>query len=255
MKQVFSWVLLSLALLLVPPARAQAQMQAPERVRIGLLAGPQINLGRLHDVTAISYEHNREFGAAGGLLIDIPFGRWAVQPGFLYSSKGFSGTVIYQSRYIDGRGRVDDKVDIAHDWNWLEIPLNVVFTTKRTRGWQLLAGPYIALLLNGRQRATLTEWENPPYYNYNQRTELTGPLKATNDVQPDDLRGSAVNFLRPRDAGVQLGGGYCFGRFGLRFSSSWGLRNLVPKQFGEASGDKLRSHSLQFGAFCMFGSR
>ena len=86
-----------------------------------------------------------------GVVLEANFGKLAFQPALLFSQKGDKFELSsYEGDLI---GYFSETTSTNHT-NWLELPLNVVYTQHHDHGLQLFAGPYVALALGGRHYGT-----------------------------------------------------------------------------------------------------
>jgi hypothetical protein len=151
------------------------------------------------------------FAWQAGVVFEARFGKVALQPALLFSQKSnkfrtssYSGGVAgYTSREASGTTRT----------NWLELPLNVVYTLHGDHGLQVFAGPYVALGVGGRQTGTSTVYLGPAID--------TVPLHFDERVAYGP--GTANHRL---DAGVNFGVGYRQGPLQVQLSYGLGLANL-----------------------------
>ena len=149
-----------------------------------------------------------------GLVFEARFGRLAFQPALLFSQKGVksAGTLALVPP-AQGQYSYD-----YTDWhtttrtNWLELPLNFVYTPKIDRGFQVFGGPYVALGIGGRQISSGLE------------TSSGGAPRRDISLNSPVVYGSG-NYQR-FDAGVNLGIGYRAGPLQLQAGYGLGLRSL-----------------------------
>ena len=153
------------------------------------------------------------FAWQAGVVGELRAGKFAFQPALLFSQKGnqfhtstyASGFIGYSAQEATGTNRT----------NWLELPLNIVYTLHGNHGLQIFAGPYVALAIGGRQQGTRT------YY---------GPAI-------DPLPGQAADFDKSisygtgtenhrLDAGLNFGVGYRQGPLQVQLGYGLGLLNV-----------------------------
>ena len=53
------------------------------------------------------------------------------------------------------------EISTVNRFNWLELPVNVVYTL---HGFQMYAGPYVAMAVGGRERGTLLQASPTAFY-------------------------------------------------------------------------------------------
>jgi hypothetical protein len=145
-----------------------------------------------------------------GLVAEWAWGKFALQPGLQFSQKGEK---LNTSVTVDGIVRTGSQTTSVNRYNWLELPLNLVYTLHSDHGLQLFAGPYVALALGGRQHGT-----THPYYG----PAVDGiPLDFDNPIS----YGTDTNNHR-FDAGVNFGIGYRQGPVQVQLGYGLGLVNL-----------------------------
>ncbi|MGY3088114.1 hypothetical protein ACVWYF_001147 [Hymenobacter sp. UYAg731] len=92
-----------------------------------------------------------------GAVLDVRFGKLAVQPAVLFSQKGTDQRLSITSSNSSGgyTSSTSDQYHTISRPNYLEIPFNLVYTSGTDHGFQLFAGPYVAFGMGGR-----AEYEN-----------------------------------------------------------------------------------------------
>ncbi|GAB3638715.1 hypothetical protein GCM10027422_43050 [Hymenobacter arcticus] len=157
------------------------------------------------------------FAWQAGVVLEASFGKFAVQPALLFSQKGEK---LISSTYASGvAGYNTQKTTSTNRYNWLELPLNVVYTLHGDHGLQLFAGPYVALAVGGRQRGT-TEgaFYGPPTYSV--------PSTSFSEDFDKPLSYGPSTTNQRFDAGFQGGVGYRQGPVQVQLGYSLGLLNL-----------------------------
>ena len=268
--------LLSLATVAALLAAAPA-VRAQTTISLGLRAGGNLatragddpaytlnngtNSGTATIVTSTQQSYSRQAIIAPqfGAVLDVRFGKLALQPAVLFSQKGAEQTLdaTTTTTYSFGgnvfsRSTFTEKLHSTSRANYLEIPVNMVYTTGGDHGFQVFAGPYVAFGLGGR-----TEIENQGtatsnnggsggssistnnYYSYGNTFFLyrdtypggpvTGTSGTTTPASYDANSGTVV--ARRFDAGLNAGIGYRFQA--LQVQLGYGL-GLVNQQTGKA---------------------
>lgn len=207
-KQLTTSLLASCLSLLATVAQAQTTFSIGPHVGLNVAGTTNRSPGN----TTIRYRT----GFEAGLQSVVQFDRWAVQPSLQFSQKGFNehqGDGLY-SRYTDYR------------LNYLTLPVNIAYSLRSDgQGWQVVAGPYVAMLLGG---------------SYQRTSEDRGPWGSTDysegDIKPGEtyyvpaLGTTYYPLLCHRfDAGLQAGLGYRFGKLLAQAEFSFGLRDLAPQ--------------------------
>jgi hypothetical protein len=188
----------------------QAQVQLSVGPRVGLQStsfdGPRFN----------DAAHTQRYGAQAGVVANAQFNHFAIQPALVFSQKGDRND-WRESDYLS----MHDAVRI----NYLELPINFVLSLDKSDGFQLFAGPYVALGVGGRLRSTFTY-----------ESEVT----ESNDPLSFKQRSSYSNLheFRRFDAGLNVGLGYKCGPLQIQTAYSTSAMTIKPES-------KLRSRSIQ----------
>lgn len=162
-----------------------------------------------------SAEKSALYAWQAGLVLEARFGKLAFQPALLFSQKGeklhaFSSASGFAGYYVR-------ETTSTNRYNWLELPLNVVYTLQGDHGLQIFAGPYVAAAVGGRQRGTelgySNNWSPRPYDLYS--ADLNRPIDYSSD-------GSNKRW----DTGFNFGVGYRQGPLQVQLAYGLGLINL-----------------------------
>jgi hypothetical protein len=129
-----------------------------------------------------------------GLVAEWAWGKFALQPGLQFSQKGEK---LNTSATTDGIVRTSSQTTSINRYNWLELPLNFVYTLHSDHGLQLFAGPYYGPAVDGIP----FDFDNPVSY------------------------GTDTNNHR-FDAGANFGIGYRQGPVQVQLGYGLGLLNL-----------------------------
>jgi hypothetical protein len=152
-----------------------------------------------------------------GLVLEASFGKLSVQPALLFSQKG---EVVHNTFSASGvAGNYTQETNSTNRYNWLELPLNVVYIIHGDHGLQVFAGPYLAVAVGGRQRgSTSSAFYGPPTYQV--------PSNYTSRDFDDHLAYGQDTNNRRVDAGVNFGIGYRQGPVQVQLGYGLGLLNL-----------------------------
>jgi hypothetical protein len=141
-----------------------------------------------------------------GLIAEAALGKFAIQPALLFSQKGeeFNTAVFFNG----AGGGLSARTNSTNRYNWLELPINFVYTLQGDHGLQLFAGPYVAMAVGGRQTGTsYFSSPNAFYIPYSFENQVTYRPE-TNNRRFD----AGVNFgLGYRQGPVQIQGGFGIG--------------------------------------------
>ena len=208
-------LLLGGSLLLVGSAHAQATFSVGPRI------GGSVTSAHFPEASRASYGSRMGFEA--GLLGNLQFGHFALQPSLLFSQRGYRKSSI--PVYFDPPIPPDPgTVDETYRLNYLTLPLNVAFTLGREgQGLQVFGGPYVGLLLGGNYTYHLHVSSYYPGGNPYDREE-TRKVQAGSVVSNPS---SDYTYSRRLDTGLQAGLGYRFNRLLVQASYTLGLRNLA----------------------------
>lgn len=177
----------------------------------------------------LGLSHSPLLGYQLGVAASIGSGHWAFQPALLFTQKGgrqkavgtFSPTTGTYNNY-------DIKVDSRI--NYLELPLNVVYGFEPDgEGWQVFAGPYVAVGVGGRADYTQVVTINYPgapvtFTNSGNQQIAFGNTFASSDPNAPDADARVRRF----DAGLNAGVGYRRGPVQVQLGYGLGLVNQQP---------------------------
>ena len=147
-----------------------------------------------------------------GAVLEIAFPKITFQPALVFSQKGEQFNT--HTSIIGFAGTSDQRTRSTNRCNWLELPVNVVYTV---HGVQLFAGPYVALAVGGRSQSA---------WRYTSSAPTVGP---TESAYGGKIMHGDGTHNRRLDAGVNFGAGYRCGPLQAQLSYGLGLRNLHQK--------------------------
>ncbi|HEX8656679.1 MAG TPA: outer membrane beta-barrel protein [Hymenobacter sp.] len=185
-----------------------------------------------------------------GAVLDVRFGNLALQPAVLFSQKGVDQTLDATTTTTTSFGgfpaektTLTEKLHSTSRANYLEIPVNLVYTTGGDHGFQIFAGPYVAFGMGGRaeieNQGTRTSGNGSSYYNYGgtfflyRDTYPGAPLNnfgstATTTSPASYEANSGAYVARRFDAGINAGIGYRFSALQVQLGYGLGLVNQQP---------------------------
>lgn len=210
---------LSLALLTVASASAQTTF------RLGLRGGANLARTTVDPASntddayyALTAGKSAIFAWQAGVVGELAWGKLALQPALVFSQKGEQFRTLLTSRDSGFPYRAERTS--TNRYNWLELPLNLVYTLPGSLGLQVLAGPYVALAVGGRQQVE------------DSSSGVVGPYAYT---APLEYGPNTTNCRF--DAGLNAGLGYRQGPVQLQLAYGLGLRNLhMPNPMAYATG-------------------
>jgi len=150
-----------------------------------------------------------------GAVLEVAFHRFALQPALVFSQKGEQFSAVTSISGVAGMSGT--AMSTVNRYNWLELPVNVVYTL---HGFQVFAGPYVALGVGGRQHGTISGFS--PFARF-----------APQGVDEKVTYGPDSNNRR-LDAGVNFGIGYRQGPVQMQLGYGLGLRNLHQSSADQA---------------------
>lgn len=245
MKNVFSAFLLITGL-----AGAATTAQAQSTISFGPRIGGNLATVSLSGDNIDGANPKQIGGFQFGVTADINLtGHLALQPSLLFSQKGFKVEESGSSTNNGVTATYSDKRTLKI--NYLELPLNFVYTSGGDHGLQVFAGPYLALGVSG----------SVPYESsmvipgfVDEHESGTGTLNFANQ-EPSNLKDTET-YVRRLDAGFNGGVGYRQGPFQVQFSYGLGLGNIVPNDSqGQDQGVSAHNRVLQLSANYFFGGK
>ncbi len=206
---------------------------------------------------------NHQLGVQVGGTLNLSFGNFAFQPSLLFTQKG--AELKGSQQQVVGSISTKVGITIKPRLDYIELPLNVVYTTGGDHGFQVFAGPYLAVGVGGggSYKATL-ESNDPRYRPYN--GEYPGSLNVEyGDRQNDNSSAGSGGGLgaptftltaRRFDAGLNAGVGYRVGPVQAQLGYGLGLVNFVPKDSdGNDTGSKAYHRGFQLAATYFFSAK
>jgi hypothetical protein len=127
-------LLASTTLLILQGNAQENRTDFRDKLLFGVKGG--LNYSNVYDTKGESFQADAKYGAAGGIFLSIPIGKFiGLQPELLFSQKGFSGT-----------GRIlGSTYSFTRTTNYLDIPF--FFSLKASEFISLMAGPQYSYLL------------------------------------------------------------------------------------------------------------
>ncbi|MCB2375999.1 PorT family protein [Hymenobacter sp. BT635] len=200
MKKQLQHGLLAAALMVAGATSAQAQVTF----------GPRVGLNVANIATdlpgSIEIDTKTIFAPQVGLTLNAQFGNLSVQPSLLFSQKGYK----LEEEEDDYSFKATTRLSYA------EIPVNLVYTTGGTEGFQVFAGPYVGFGIGGKSK--FEEDDNGE--------KSSGEA----DIKFASKEGDAekTEYVRALDFGLNAGVGYKAGPIQAQLGYGLGLSNLVP---------------------------
>lgn len=193
--------------------------QAQTRFAIGPVGAYTLSTGNFKSsdpFATFSTGYHSDF--AVGVLAEVGFGHFALQPSVQFVRKGFSQHAGYalsvqaQDLSRDGYTR----------FNYLSFPVNLAYTQQASgQGFQVVAGAYLATLQGG---------DSNYFSGYNTTYASFGQTESGTVVAADSypFRPTTYNYyMRQMDFGLQAGAGYHYQGLLVQASYSLGLHDLA----------------------------
>lgn len=260
MKNLFTALLLTASLGgAVTTAQAQSSIQfAP---RLGLNVSTVSSSGT---PSGFNQENKSIVGLQVGGTFSVGISdNFSFQPSLLYSQKGMETTGSQTDR-SNVPFTTTVKATTTTKLNYFELPLNFVYTVGGAEGFQVFAGPYVAVGVGGSGSYKVNLNSNDPSYApFN--GDYPGSLKVEfGDQQNDNSNNNNNNSTSPTltvtarrfDAGLNAGVGYRMGPFQGQLGYGLGLANFEPKDSdGNDTGSKSYHRVLQLSVNYFLGGK
>ncbi|WP_426058677.1 outer membrane beta-barrel protein [Hymenobacter sp. B1770] len=208
-------------------------------------------------------------GVQVGGTANISFGKLAFQPSVLFSRKGsqlkFTGSDSSNPPYT-----TTVTYTATPKLQYLEIPLNLVYTSDGDHGFQLFAGPYVAMGVGGAGSSKLAITSTDPDI-MNSGAVSSFPIGLTIEYgdrqNPNEQLNSGfgggfsstpnvIATFRRFDAGLNAGLGYRLGAYQLQLGYGLGLVNISPNDpEGNDTGGEIYNRTFHVSANYFFGGR
>lgn len=230
----------ALAGLLLTASAAQAQVTLGPRVGLNL-STVAVDLKDAGD----EFDPESRIGGQVGVALNVPMGKLALQPALLISQKGFTAQEKSTAQY---KTSLEQKMRLTY----LEVPLNLVFTTGGTEGFQVFAGPYLGVGVGGRYSIKGSWSYNDGFFRDNGTVDESGDVKFASQYPKSNNSDNA--YFRTLDAGLNAGLGYKLKAFQVQLGYGLGLGNIIPNdEDGKEPDDKLHNRGFQLTASYFFG--
>lgn len=202
------------AIFLFAALASAATAAAQTKFQVGLRGGINRATTTLADASTGAYssasysgDKSAIFGWQGGAVVEIDFGKFAVQSALLLYQKGEQ---LHTAAYVSGlAGLSGAETQSTNRYTWLELPINAVYAL---HGVQVFGGPYVAMGVGGRQKSTMLQ--TSPFARH-------APLYVEEKIE----YGASTRNHR-FDAGVNFGLGYRKGPLQVQLGYGLGLVNL-----------------------------
>ncbi|MCB2379972.1 PorT family protein [Hymenobacter sp. BT635] len=227
------------ALLLVALVAAASGATAQTTYRIGVRVGGNLAATSTEGSTAQAvpnasswYEKAPIFTGQAGLVLEVARGNFAFQPALLFSQKGtkIKGGSTVRDPETGYEFRREGQTTARY--NWLEMPLNFVYTLPGNTGLQVFAGPYVAVGVGGSAKTTINNTTTDPGATTVPVTRYTSTI-AYASGEANSTAISIRDFHSRRfDTGFNVGVGYRRGPVQLQAGYGIGLVNLYYSKAG-----------------------
>lgn len=214
-----------------------ATAHAQTRISIGPRLGGNLATGTFSTIdqsalagTDYSYSRGSLLGVQVGVAASIGSGHWTVQPALLFTQKGLRQKLSVN--YSSGTFSAQENDQIDCRVHYLELPLTIVYSLGQDGdGFQLFAGPYVAVGIGGRANYSLALTTNDPSYPSDSYNGSQPFAFGNTFAEPDPNASTPVDAdarARRFDAGINAGVGYRRGPVQVQLGYGLGLLNVQP---------------------------
>ena len=182
--------------------------------------------------SAISIGRSSVVGIQVGVAASIGNGPWLVQPALLFSQKGLKQHASATDTF--GNETITESLTVTNRVNFLELPVNVAYAFGADgQGFQVFAGPYVALGVGGKAEYTAKVSSTDPNSFFNGEESGSqgyafGSTFAEPDSNPNGPNDAVDARVRRFDAGFNMGVGYRVGPVQVQLGYALGLLNAQP---------------------------
>jgi len=237
-----------LLILLVVSISSQLNAQVKFGLKAGLNAN-NISKDLEPDSDDELYTSKMLFSYHVGASVEIGFSdALSLQSGLLYTTKGWEVDLDEVLKdEIDAGANIDGYYRFM--FNYLEVPLNIAY---KFGDIQVYAGPYVSLMLSGKQKYDITmEGDGEPYTESDDLkfVPVFGEV-AEGDIDDED------NAAYGLDYGLNLGVGYRFGQILISAGYSYSMSNIVPAYEGDTDmrdNNRISPTTISLSATYFFG--
>jgi len=187
-------------------------VQLTAQVKFGLKAG--MNLANISQVKD-ELNTKMRFAYHGGVNVDFGINRnFSFQTGLLFTSKGYD--IDLEAKYENQAVEIDGYHRTIY--NYIELPL---YPTIKIEGFQIFAGPYVAMGISGKEVEEYTVMHNNQETERSSVTNKPPVFGYVDRVDYDDFDSPYNRF----DIGLSFGLGYKIGTVLMNAGYSLGLGN------------------------------
>ncbi len=233
-----SLVMRSFTLFVLATSLSVSLAQAQTSFRFGPRLGANLSTATFNSLeqattgsSVLSTGRTPLLGVQVWLAASIGAGPWTVQPALLFSQKGVRQKATATDRFAGET--LTMTLDATSRVNFLELPVNVVYAFgPEGEGFQVFAGPYVALAVGGKAEISEKLTSSDPNSLFNgEASGSKGYAFGSTFAEPDYNSMSDFDFdarVRRLDAGINAGVGYRTGPFQVQLSYAIGLLNAQP---------------------------
>jgi hypothetical protein len=200
-----------------------------QTVNFGIKAGLNLSTVAFNDhFPNFAVDPQNKTGFQAGVVADIGFQHFSIQPGLVFITKGQQFTNEFST--VSNNQTYSYHETGSERFNYLELPVNLLYKIQAAPGAKIHAGggPYVGYGLSGTAIA---------HVSGSQTSDYTGPLTFGTDQAKDDFKlfDYGINLI----AGVELKN-----HFTIDLNYGLGLKNI---SWGSGSDEKNRSLGLSVG--------
>jgi len=219
--------------------------------------GPRVGL----NASTLSYDFDNgpapsstyRFGAQAGFSVNAQFGKVSVQPSLLFAMKGNDNKLSDTEIFSAGGQTVTTTYERNQSLSlsYIELPVNLVYSTNGAEGgFQVFAGPYVAIGINGKAKS-----------DYKETSTVGGITQSESGSDNVDIKFASKEsktskaYLCQFDAGFNMGVGYKIGGIQAQLGYGLGLGNLIPNDADDQKPtDKVHNRGFQLSLAYFFQS-
>ncbi|MGI4863561.1 MAG: outer membrane beta-barrel protein [Janthinobacterium lividum] len=236
--------LLLLGGLAATTAQAQTRISIGPRLGANLMSASAAAIDQ-SALSGIDYSYSKSslLGWQVGLGASFGSGHWEVQPALILTQKGLRQKLA--ANYSFGVLTVQENDQIDTRAHYLELPINVVYCLGQDgNGFQLFAGPYVAVGVGGQAHYSLAQTTNDPSYPGDSYDGSHKVAFGDTFVEPDpNASGPGIEArMRRFDAGFNAGVGYRSGPVQVQLGYGLGLLNVQPDYPDSYQVDNTKAH-------------
>ncbi len=172
----------------------------------------------------------------------------SLQSGLLYTTKGWAVDIdeVLKEDIADG---LEFDGYYRFMFSYLEVPVNIAY---KFGNIQVYAGPYISLMLSGKEKYDITMTELDESHTESDERKYVPVFGEVKDGDIDDENMAAYGL----DYGLNAGVGYRIGQILITAGYSYSMSNIIPAYEGETEmrdNNRISPNTISLSATYFFG--